>query len=204
MPVRSDNAILASDKPEIRRTLSSMLQNTINNPFRSKWLILILISVLSGCSSTPQTVEQIQTPNEKLIEDIKLYDLEADETALGVKIYLPKLSFNFDSYELSNTAHDKLAYIVQLCLEESALERDILVIGHTDSKGTKEYNLKLSQNRAVRVRDALLELGLQSSRITTAWYGDSQPIVPNTFSDGSDNEEGRAINRRVEIVILNP
>jgi len=182
-----------------------MLQNIKNNPFPSKWLILVLTFNLFGCSSTPPpSAEEIQTPNEKLIEDIELYDLEADETALGVKIYLPKLSFNFDSYELSSTAHDKLAYIVQLCLEESALERDILVIGHTDSKGTTEYNLKLSQDRAVRVRDALLELGLQSSRITTAWYGDSQPIVPNAFSDGSDNEEGRAINRRVEIVILNP
>ncbi len=182
-----------------------MLQTIKNNLIRGKWTILVLIFGLYGCSTTPQPpADDIQTPNEKLIEDIKLYDLEADETVLGVKIYLPKLSFDFDSTELSNTARDKLAYIVQLCLEESALERDILVIGHTDSKGTEKYNLELSQDRAVQVKDALLELGLQSSRITTAWYGDSQPIVPNTFSDGSDNEEGRAINRRVEIVILNP
>ena len=167
-----------------------------------RWLALGLFISLYGCSTTPP--EPVQTPNEKLIEDIKLYDLEADETDLGVKIYLPKLSFDFDSSELSSTAQDKLAYIVQLCLEDSALERDILIVGHTDSKGTKEYNLALSRDRAVQVRDALLELGLQDGRITTAWYGDSQPIVPNTFSDGSDNEEGRAINRRVEIVILNP
>ena len=179
-----------------------MLQHTFYTRKTIRGLALTLFFLLYGCSTTPP--EPIQTPNEKLIEDIKLYDLEADETDLGVKIYLPKLSFDFDSSELSSTAQDKLAYIVQLCLEDSALERDLLIVGHTDSKGTKEYNLNLSRDRAVQVRDTLLELGLQSDRITTAWYGDSQPIVPNTFSDGSDNEEGRAINRRVEIVILNP
>ena len=171
-------------------------QNTV------RWLMPMLFFLVYGCSTTPP--EPVQTPNEKLIEDIKLYDLEADETDQGVKIYLPKLSFDFDSADLSGIAQDKLAYIVQLCLEESALDRDILVVGHTDSRGTKEYNLGLSRDRAVQVRDTLMELGLQGGRITTAWYGDSQPIVPNTFSDGSDNEEGRAINRRVEIVILNP
>jgi outer membrane protein OmpA-like peptidoglycan-associated protein len=169
-----------------------------------KLLPLLFVLLLYGCSSTPPTTQVVQTPNEELIEDIKLYDLEADEIDLGVKIYLPKLSFKFDSFDLSNVARDKLAYIVQLCQEESALNRNVLVMGHADSKGTTEYNLQLSRERAITVKDTLLELGLQSSRVTAAWYGANQPIVPNQFSDGRDNPEGRAVNRRVEVVILNP
>lgn len=172
------------------------------NPARL--LPLFFTMLFYGCSSTPPLPEVVQTPNEALIEEIKLYDLEADEVDLGVKIYLPKLSFEFDSFDLSDVARDKLAYIVQLCQEESALNRNVLVMGHADSKGTAEYNLKLSRERAIAVKDTLLGLGLQSSRVSAAWYGATQPIVPNKFSDGSDNPEGRAVNRRVEVVILNP
>ncbi|MBW1660432.1 MAG: OmpA family protein, partial [Deltaproteobacteria bacterium] len=74
--------------------------------------------------------------------------------------------------------------------------------GHTDSKGSEEYNLALSQRRADSVKVWLIEEGgLKGITIITKGYGESKPVAPNTKPDGSDNPEGRAKNRRVEIYV---
>jgi len=70
----------------------------------------------------------------------------------------------------------------------------IVVSGHADSTGTIEYNRNLSMNRAVAVKEYLIEQGgLSSERITVRSYGEEMPIASN------DTDEGRAANRRVEI-----
>lgn len=76
------------------------------------------------------------------------------------------------------------------------------VAGHTDSKGTDEYNNRLGQRRAIAVVEYLKRAGVPSDRLLVRSYGETQPIAPNTRSDGSDDPEGRALNRRVEIVEL--
>ena len=69
----------------------------------------------------------------------------------------------------------------------------ILIIGHTDSKGTDAYNMALGMRRAVAVRDKLLEFGLDPARIVgVESRGESQPIAPN------DTDEGRFQNRRIQ------
>ena len=70
------------------------------------------------------------------------------------------------------------------------------VAGHTDSIGTEEYNEGLSQRRAQSVLDYLVEQGINASRMTAKGYGESQPIASN------DTSEGRAKNRRTELVVL--
>lgn len=70
--------------------------------------------------------------------------------------------------------------------------------GHTDSKGTDEYNDKLSMARAQEVADYLIKKGIAKERLVVKGIGEKQPIAPNEFPDGRDNEEGRAANRRVE------
>ena len=70
------------------------------------------------------------------------------------------------------------------------------VYGHTDSTGSDSYNLALSQRRADSVRDYLTMRGVQSARLGTRGFGETQPIASN------DTEEGRAANRRVEIKIV--
>jgi OOP family OmpA-OmpF porin len=65
------------------------------------------------------------------------------------------------------------------------------VAGHTDSRGNDSYNLKLSQRRAESVRDYLISMGIESSRLTARGYGESQPVATNS------TEGGRAQNRRV-------
>ncbi len=70
------------------------------------------------------------------------------------------------------------------------------VYGHTDSTGSDSYNQALSQRRATSVADYLSSHGVQSARIGTRGYGESQPIASN------DTDAGRAANRRVEVKIV--
>ena len=74
-------------------------------------------------------------------------------------------------------------------------ERNLTIEGHTDSQGSDSYNLALSQRRADAVRDYLVQRGYQADRITAHGLGKGHPIADNA------SPEGRANNRRVEIVI---
>ncbi len=74
-------------------------------------------------------------------------------------------------------------------------ETDILIEGHTDDVGSDESNMLLSKRRAEAVGNYLRNQGVGATRITSKWYGESQPKVDNT------NAENRALNRRVEFAI---
>lgn len=76
------------------------------------------------------------------------------------------------------------------------VDTNILVVGHTDSAGKEEYNMILSQKRALSVTDYLVNKELQSSRFTTQWFGETQPKYDNTTA------EGRTKNRRVNVAIV--
>ena len=80
---------------------------------------------------------------------------------------------------------------------------DILlqITGYTDALGSEDYNLKLSENRAMSVANYLKYRQINSTRFTILAMGESKPVVSNTLSDGSDNPAGRKYNRRVEIQI---
>ena len=73
---------------------------------------------------------------------------------------------------------------------------NIEVAGHTDSRGSDKYNLKLSQRRAEAVRNYLVSKGIAADRLTAKGYGESQPVADNA------TDEGRFQNRRVELVPL--
>jgi outer membrane protein OmpA-like peptidoglycan-associated protein len=72
----------------------------------------------------------------------------------------------------------------------------IQIAGHTDSTGSEEYNMQLSQRRADAVKNALVGRGVDPARITTIGFGESKPIASNA------TEAGRQQNRRVEIRII--
>ena len=75
--------------------------------------------------------------------------------------------------------------------------------GYTDSKGTEQYNQKLSERRAEAGRQYLIKEGaVDEARISVKGYGESNPIAPNKTKNGKDNPKGRAENRRVEILIV--
>jgi len=72
----------------------------------------------------------------------------------------------------------------------------IEISGHTDSKGSDEYNEKLSKARAGSVRDYMVNKGVMPDRIVAKGYGESVPV------DTNDTDEGRQQNRRVEFKVL--
>jgi len=79
----------------------------------------------------------------------------------------------------------------------------LLVEGHTDSLGETAYNDALARARAEGVAEWLVaEGGIALERITTLGFGETTPVAPNTLDDGTDNPEGRALNRRVVISVL--
>jgi len=75
-------------------------------------------------------------------------------------------------------------------------QTNIFIIGHTDDTGTPDHNVDLSLRRAVSVKEYLTSVGINAARLNTQGKGESEPIVDNGTPDG------RAQNRRVEIVIL--
>ena len=72
----------------------------------------------------------------------------------------------------------------------------IEIIGHTDDKGDERDNMSLSKLRAASVRDYLISNGVDASKMITTGMGETRPIASN------DTKEGRAKNRRVEILVL--
>jgi OOP family OmpA-OmpF porin len=103
--------------------------------------------------------------------------------------------FDFDKWTLKPEAADELHRAAQKIKAFSGAR--IIVEGHTDNFGTGEYNLELSRRRAASVSDYFVTReGIEGSRIESRGFGESRPVATN------DTEEGRALNRRVEIIVL--
>lgn len=97
--------------------------------------------------------------------------------------------------DLLPAAQMKLNDVANALIKEDPISK-IVVEGHTDSQGSADYNQDLSQRRAQVVRDYLVTRGIASDRITAQGFGPSRSVADNTST------EGRANNRRVEIVVM--
>jgi OOP family OmpA-OmpF porin len=115
----------------------------------------------------------------------------APTPAMKKKIVLRNVNFDFDKATIRADAVPVLNEAAQILKEEGTV--GVIVAGHTDSRGTEEYNMGLSQRRADAVKAYLVEAGVAASRLRTEAFGESQPVASN------DTEEGRAQNRRVEL-----
>jgi OOP family OmpA-OmpF porin len=126
--------------------------------------------------------------------EAELAELKGKQTERGIVLTLGDVFFETGRATLMPgglQAIDKLANFLK-----KNPDRGVLVEGHTDSVGTAQYNLHLSQKRAEAVRNALLERGVSTERITTKGFGESYPVASNVTA------EGRQLNRRVEIVVV--
>ena len=118
----------------------------------------------------------------------------------GTALTLRGVNFEFDRGVLlgqSKTILDQAANV----LNKTNVAK-VEVSGHTDSKGSDRYNLRLSQVRAEAVRRYLIEHGVPAEKLVARGYGESRPVAANQNADGSDNPSGRATNRRVELNII--
>lgn len=116
-------------------------------------------------------------------------------------IVVKNIYYDFGSAELTETAAEIVSNTI-LNIMETYSNIIVEISSHTDSIGTKESNMELSQERAQSVVDFLMDRGIEEERLKAKGYGEEQPIAPNTNPDGTDNEEGRAMNRRTEFRII--
>jgi OOP family OmpA-OmpF porin len=108
------------------------------------------------------------------------------------KIVTHGILFDVDKATLKPQSLGTINKICALMKKQPSLKFEIG--GHTDNSGAPRHNLELSQQRAEAVKDELVKLGVDASRLTTKGYGDTKPI------DSNDTPEGKANNRRVEFV----
>jgi outer membrane protein OmpA-like peptidoglycan-associated protein len=124
----------------------------------------------------------------------QLENLQLRETESGVVVTLGDVLFASGQVTLVEGGHSSLAEVVDLLQTEP--DKKIRVEGHTDSLGDADENLLLSEQRAQAVLEALVSLGVASDRITSLGMGEDFPIASN------EDEEGRARNRRVDVILL--
>ena len=124
----------------------------------------------------------------------QLENLQLRQTESGVVVTLGDVLFASGQVHLVDGGRSSLEEVVDLLQTEP--NKKIRVEGHTDSRGDAEANLRLSQQRAEAVREALISLGVAGDRVTAAGMGEDFPIASN------DDEAGRARNRRVDVILL--
>lgn len=119
--------------------------------------------------------------------------VEVDVSKRGIVLRLGDILFDFDSYAVRKDMRERLARVADV-LKQKYPDREIIVEGHTDNRGTRAHNDRLSVNRARTVAEFLKARG-GNDRLSYRGLGAGSPIA------GNDTPEGRQRNRRVEIII---
>jgi outer membrane protein OmpA-like peptidoglycan-associated protein len=114
--------------------------------------------------------------------------------AVGNSIVLKNIFFDFNKSTLRNESENEIQQLVKLLTDVPTMK--IEISGHTDNRGSDEYNKNLSNLRAKAVFDRLIASGIDISRLTYVGFGEEKPIATN------DTEEGRQLNRRTEFKVL--
>ncbi|MGS2764473.1 OmpA family protein [Sinomicrobium sp. M5D2P9] len=173
--------------------IGGILGNNIGNKKNSA-LGAIIGGVVGGAAGT-YIGDRMDRQAERIEEEIPGAEVTRVGEGINVTfdessgVYFATNKFNINSE--SSATLNKLAGIFK-----EYPNTLVLVEGHTDSTGSAEYNMGLSQRRAESVTNYLTSQGISSGRFTTKWYGENQPKYDNSTVDG------RAKNRRVEIAIV--
>ena len=107
--------------------------------------------------------------------------------------------FDFKSSELSQRSQNQLQILADVLniIQKNSLK----VYGHADEIGSQDFNMNLSVERALSVKNFLISKGIETSKIDVFGKGESQEWLPNRLASGTDNPIGRSYNRRVEIYL---
>jgi outer membrane protein OmpA-like peptidoglycan-associated protein len=128
------------------------------------------------------------------LDDAERVEQGAEETTVTLS---DEVLFEFDRADLRPAAATRLDELAGALRELGP--RTVTIVGHTDNRGEPAYNQNLSQRRAESVRTALADRLGSEFTFEASGKGETEPTAPNENEDGSDNPEGRALNRRVEI-----
>lgn len=139
--------------------------------------LFVVAVMITGCS--------VKSANKLDSDNIS----SIDENSL-----LTDIHFDYDSYELDNSAKTTAKSNAEILLK-SDVSTKIQIEGHTDERGTSEYNMALGAKRARAALEALRSHGVESSRMSTVSYGEDVPVDP------AHTESAWAKNRRAHIKI---
>lgn len=172
---------------------------------RAERLALLAVAVaalaLAGAASAQPGVVELELP----VVDLSLpssdldNSVEASESAREVRLTLAAdVLFRFNQASLTPRARSRLDQVVRRM--RSADPSSARVDGYTDSRGSDDYNDRLSRRRASAVATALERaLGGSGPRLRTVGHGEEDPVAANQTEDGDDYPRGRAKNRRVTV-----
>lgn len=154
------------------------------------------------CPGTPAGVEvdAVGCPLDSDNDGVPDYRDQCPNTPAGTEVnalgcpesvVLNDVNFEFDSAELTSNARNILNGVAERLVNNPDVR--VSIEGHTDSRGSAEYNKDLSQRRAESVTTYLAQRGVDANRMRAVGYGEERPIASN------ENDQGRAQNRRVEL-----
>jgi outer membrane protein OmpA-like peptidoglycan-associated protein len=143
----------------------------------------------------------IEAAGKVLGLEAAMKELKAEETSTEIKIDLAAdVLFDFDKAEIKKQAEPTLRNLATVLKANPGAK--VAIEGHTDGKGADAYNQTLSEQRAASVKQWLVaNAQADGGTITTRGWGKTKPVAHNAKPDGSDDPDGRAKNRRVEIVV---
>jgi OmpA-OmpF porin, OOP family len=149
----------------------------------------ILTASAEGYLNSTDSVDVNSDELSPFSKDIYLQPIE-----VGITVRLKNIYFDFDKTTLKKESFVELNKVVEFLKQNHSVE--IEIAGHTDNKGSDDYNTNLSQGRSQSVVDYIVSQGIDSSRLSAHGYGEAKPI------DTNDSDAGRANNRRVEFTVL--
>lgn len=123
-----------------------------------------------------------------------LSTVDVVELTPGDAVVLQNIQFEYNSAALTEDSQVGIQMLTDFLHRNPELKVELA--GHTDDIGSDAFNLKLSSERAEVVKQALIDNGIESVRLTSKGYGAARPLVPN------DSEEHRSLNRRTEMVVI--
>jgi outer membrane protein OmpA-like peptidoglycan-associated protein len=180
-----DKVLLALNDSIVKSEIDSVLVLNETSIDTTEELVQIQPSVVE----VKEEIKQ-EEPLEDTIPESKVESIEKDLD----KIVFPNINFAFSKADIDNKGEEDIKVVVKYLKKNPILK--IELHGYSDSIGTVEYNLYLSQLRAKKVKEILVRNGIEISRIKVKGFGESKSQKPNL------NSQERDQNRRVEFVIL--
>lgn len=195
---------LMSDIQVVENGAENILVNYTNNPENGKYLIFLSentnsTAIFDADGYLPH-FESISLAN--ISPSIKLIrkDIGLQKLKIGERGIFKNILFEFGKDNLRPESVPELLRIVDLMERYPAMEMEVQ--GHCDHIGSKTYNQKLSEKRAGSVVRYLSASGVIKTRLIAVGKGEDLPVAPNVNPNGTDNPEGRMLNRRTEFLIL--
>ena len=167
-------------------------------------LILVCVLIIpAGCSKKKVKkdaglegagIEETKRPGEEGLEEAQTGGPEWMEPTPEMALYFKDIYFQYDQFNLAPQGKETLNKLGEWMMKNASAQ--VLIEGHTDERGTAEYNLALGERRAHSAKKYLAQLGVNAARISTISYGEERP------ADAGHNEAAWAKNRRDEFKII--